>query len=330
MAFVRNLAEPMIEGHTLENGMDSKNSAGSSKVQGTFLAQMMKIMFRAVASFLAYGNGAVALSALAYTAMLSAYFGRVSPPYLAFVLFGTFAAYAYMHLMSAAQHPDDVVHPVRKYTRGHRVPIAVAGCLSGLVAVFLWTRHFSVFGVPLIPVAVVVALYPGLGRHFRGLRARNGLKLPLIVGVWFSLVALLPLGLSAEGPPLPESVWVLSAVGAWILGTALFFDLRDFDIDPQGFTLPQKWGQTRSLRIVQGLYAGSALLFLFYGGLHSDWRIESWGAVGCLVAAVGLTQRWSRSGDPMVVSLWIEILPVFWLLFGVLDHLLGPHLIFSR
>ncbi|MBI1316190.1 hypothetical protein GC167_04940 [bacterium] len=280
----------------------------------------MKIMFWAGVRFLAYGNGAVALAALAYATLFSAFFGFVDRSYLEFVFFGTFSAYAYMHFLSALQHPTEAVHPVRLYTREHWLPLMVLGLLSGVYAGFLWIRHFSEWGRHLLLVGAVVVVYPGFGHLFRGLRSLKGLKLPLIVLVWGYLVAVLPWWLSDHRPAWPEAFGAGLAAVHWILGTALLFDLRDAHIDPQGFTLPQRLGKSHALLLVRGLYAASALVFCTVGLLQPPWRVWSWSAVVCLAAAMALTRLWNRTGNPLWISLWIEILPVFWLVFWMMGR----------
>jgi hypothetical protein len=275
---------------------------------------MMKVMFSRLIGALAYGNWAVAAAAWGYGFALEKTLGTPESGYPLLLFFGTYAGYAYMHLLSARKFAQADGHPVREYTRKNAGFIAISGAASALLALWYFTRSqvpFKGFAPALLPL---VFLYPSLGPKFEGLRSVKRLKFPLVVSVWTLLVAVLPLYAWGHGFPAVARLAMVLSVALWIMGTALMFDLRDIQTDSPGLSWAQRLGFGRSIALIRGAYSLAALGFIALWIAHPASAFGSGAGIASLLVALLLCRLYERNHNPLTISFAIEIMPAFWAL----------------
>lgn len=269
-------------------------------------------MFSRALESLAYGNLAVAMSAWGYCYALGNTLGWADKAYAFLLFFGTFSAYSYMHLLSARnQRPIDG-HPVRVFTQKHARIFGVLGLVSALAAVYFFVRVQAFYRLLATALLPLVLLYPALGKKFGGLRSMKGLKFPLVVGIWILLTAGVPM-FFADRAISKGVVFALGlSVSLWIAATAFMFDLRDIHTDRPGLSWAQRLGGRRSINLIRAAYALSAFGFIGVWMAYPEVGFQAAAALLSLLGSIMLCNAYARNNKPLIISLWIELMPAFW------------------
>lgn len=246
-------------------------------------------------------------------------FSLYSLRYGGLIFLATLAAYHYMRLF---QHPNGAYEANPQQDWEKRNPAAslsflfLGGFLSLAILYRFWPWRDTLL---FLPATLVTLAYP-LGfrfpaRGFSSLRSMPGLKLALVAFVWAYLSILLPSWLE-------NRQWSVLAWGDFILrfllvaGLTIPFDVRDMHLDPAELkTVPQRLGAKLALQTAQAALLLNqlwyVLRFFFLGGDLS--QSLAW----ILALEIGFWLIWllQRRSQPWLVSLWIEAVPLYAVLF---------------
>lgn len=224
---------------------------------------------------------------------------------LLFIFFGTVTAYNFVKYAGVTGlHHRSLTKSLKN--------IQIFSILNFLgIAVFLffipfkaalWTAGFGI-------LTILYAL-PILARR-RNLRSVSGLKIFIIAFVWAGMTVIVPL---VAANHIPSEALVIEFLQRFLLVLVwiLPFEIRDlkYDLEQLG-TLPQKVGVTPTKTL------GILLLFGVMGlELIKDTSTEESLTALAFTATLSAIMVWKAKEDqsPYFAALWVEGLPVFWLL----------------
>lgn len=195
--------------------------------------------------------------------------------------------------------------------------------IFGLLLLLLLADGYPLgFYLSLIPVGLIVLLYPGLFpapmRGFSSLRNVPFLKLGLISLCWAYVTVLLPAWL--EGAPMEGRIWGHFALRIFlVMGLTIPFDVRDLERDdPRLHTLPQVLGRRAALSWSIGFLVLNQLWAAL--GYLLGWQplVLALAWIVGLELGIQIIRRLREKRSDAYVSFWVEGIPIWlWLLAGL-------------
>ncbi|MDO6760886.1 hypothetical protein Q4566_11795 [Tamlana sp. 2_MG-2023] len=262
-------------------------------------------------AFYIYSSVHVALAAmsLAWVTLLELGLG-VDKVVLCFVFFATISGYNFVKIYGLGKFYKERFSNWLQWIHICSLFSFIMMCYYGL---HLKLQSILVMGV----FAVLTFFYaiPFLRGKTRNLRQVEGLKVFIIALVWMGVCVFLPV--INEDYGVTQDVLLMGIQRfTFVLVMMLPFEIRDLKYDPLNLeTIPQKIGVKKTKVLGQLLLAFILVLECF----KTQFSFSRMGVLGAVVFVTGMMVWLSRiEQQKYYASFWVEALPIFWLLLGLI------------
>lgn len=270
--------------------------------------------------WLVYGNIWVAINAAALTSLTEiVYLGELKLTSL-FVFFSTISGYNIIRLLRLNKISSPHKKGLKAWVTKNKSKLWLLTILGLIIALIISLKFSLSLWLLCVAAFGITGFYSFPFVYGKGLRDLPFIKLFLIAAVWTFTSIALPL-LYTNAPIATEEHFFAMSMGLFVIAITLPFDIRDIHSDDKSMrTIPQMFGikWTKILAILMLVLAFYLLQFTN----HYDALINA--AAICFVITSALIIRASPQKPHAYFSVWIEAMPVVWLLNYIVIQQLFP------